>query len=68
MPDIYGFDHLGQSMIVACIDCPERGLLVRWPEWRRKRHARSHARARAESAAKAKEELDTITNGESLDQ
>jgi hypothetical protein len=70
MPDRHGFDHLPQNgrLVVACIHCPERGLLHEWREGRRRRHARKHARAAADAAQAAKEERDTILAGELLDQ
>jgi hypothetical protein len=40
MPDQYGFNHLGEN--VRCIDCPEGGLIGRWPEHKRARHASTH--------------------------
>jgi len=40
MPDQYGFNHLGDN--VRCIDCPEGGLIGRWPEHKRARHASTH--------------------------
>jgi hypothetical protein len=40
MPDQHGFNHLGDN--VRCIDCPEGGLIGRWPEHKRARHASSH--------------------------
>jgi HB1, ASXL, restriction endonuclease HTH domain len=42
MPDHHGFNHLGDD--VRCIDCPTGGPLGQWPEHKRARHARSHAR------------------------
>ena len=43
MPDRHGFDLLGET--VRCIDCPTGGPLWRWPERKRRRHARSHRTA-----------------------
>jgi hypothetical protein len=40
MPDQYGFNYLGDN--VRCIDCPEGGLIGRWPEHKRARHASTH--------------------------
>jgi hypothetical protein len=40
MPDQYGFNHLGDN--VRCIDCQEGGLIGRWPEHKRARHASTH--------------------------
>ena len=42
MPDQFGFDHLGASATVRCIDCPTGGPIWRWPEPKRHRHARTH--------------------------
>jgi hypothetical protein len=43
VPDRHGFNLLGET--VRCIDCPAGGPLWRWPERKRRRHARSHAPA-----------------------
>jgi HB1, ASXL, restriction endonuclease HTH domain len=40
MPDRHGFNLLGET--VRCIDCPAGGPLWRWPERKRRRHARRH--------------------------
>ena len=40
MPDRHGFDLLGES--VRCIDCHTGGPIWRWPERKRRRHARAH--------------------------
>src|SRR5215218_762010 len=40
MPDRHGFNLLGET--VRCIDCEAGGPLWRWPERKRRRHARSH--------------------------
>jgi restriction system protein len=40
MPDRHGFNLLGET--VRCIDCPAGGPLWRWPERKRRRHARNH--------------------------
>jgi hypothetical protein len=40
VPDRHGFNLLGET--VRCIDCPAGGPLWRWPERKRRRHARSH--------------------------
>jgi hypothetical protein len=40
MPDLYGFNHLGDE--VRCIDCPAGGAIWQWPEPKRRRHARTH--------------------------
>jgi hypothetical protein len=40
MPDRHGFNLLGDS--VRCIDCEAGGPLWRWPERKRRRHARGH--------------------------
>jgi hypothetical protein len=40
MPDRHGFNLLGER--VHCIDCPAGGPLWRWPERKRRRHARTH--------------------------
>jgi hypothetical protein len=40
MPDRHGFNLLGET--VRCINCPASGPLWRWPERKRRRHARSH--------------------------
>ena len=47
MPDRHGFNLLGDS--VRCIDCETGGPLWRWPERKRRRHARRH-RPRARRA------------------
>jgi hypothetical protein len=44
MPDQYGFNHLGEN--VRCIDCPDGGLIGRWPEHKRARHALTHGNRR----------------------
>jgi hypothetical protein len=41
MPDRHGFNLLGET--VRCIDCDVGGPLWRWPERKRRRHARSHS-------------------------
>ena len=43
MPDRHGFNLLGET--VRCIDCPAGGPLWRWPERKRRQHARSHRAA-----------------------
>jgi hypothetical protein len=48
MPDRHGFNLLGET--VRCIDCPEGGPLWRWPERKRRRHARSHRPASRRNA------------------
>jgi HB1, ASXL, restriction endonuclease HTH domain len=40
MPDRHGFNLLGDS--VRCIECEAGGPLWRWPECKRRRHARGH--------------------------
>ena len=40
MPDHHGFNLLGET--VRCIDCEASGPLWRWPERKRRRHARRH--------------------------
>jgi HB1, ASXL, restriction endonuclease HTH domain len=40
MPDRHGFNLLGET--VRWIDCPAGGPLWRWPERKRRRHARRH--------------------------
>jgi hypothetical protein len=40
VPDRHGFNLLGET--VRCIDCPAGGPLWRWPERKRRSHARSH--------------------------
>jgi len=40
MPDRHGFNLLGET--VRCIDCEVGGPLWRWPERKRRQHARSH--------------------------
>jgi hypothetical protein len=40
MPDRHGFNLLGET--VRCIDCEEGGPIWRWPERKRRRHARTH--------------------------
>ena len=40
MPDRHGFNLLGET--VRCIDCATGGPLWRWPEHKRRQHARSH--------------------------
>lgn len=40
MPDRHGFNLLGDS--VRCIDCETGGPIWRWPEHKRRRHARAH--------------------------
>ena len=42
MPDQFGFDHLGATATVRCIDCPTGGPIWRWPKPKRNRHARTH--------------------------
>jgi hypothetical protein len=45
MPDRHGFNLLGDS--VRCIDCETGGPIWRWPERKRRRHARAHRAAHA---------------------
>ena len=40
MPDRHGFNLLGDS--VCCIECEAGGPIWRWPEHKRRRHARGH--------------------------
>jgi HB1, ASXL, restriction endonuclease HTH domain len=40
MPDRHGFNLLGES--VRCIECEAGGPIWRWPERKRRRHARGH--------------------------
>lgn len=40
MPDRHGFNLLGES--VRCIECEASGPIWRWPERKRRRHARGH--------------------------
>jgi hypothetical protein len=44
MPDRFGFDYLGASATVRCIDCASGGPIWRWPEENRQHHAASHGR------------------------
>lgn len=67
MPDRYGFDHLGRTTpAVRCIDCHEGGPLYAWPENLRRRHARTHERARRERVAEAKAQLAVVLAGEDV--
>jgi HB1, ASXL, restriction endonuclease HTH domain len=43
MPDRHGFNLLGDS--VRCVDCETGGPIWRWPEHKRRRHARAHRAA-----------------------
>lgn len=47
MPDLYGFNHLGDE--VRCIDCPAGGALGRWPEHKRAQHSHTHGRTASAS-------------------
>src|SRR5437762_8952530 len=40
MPDIHGFNHLGNE--VACIDCDARGSKAKWPAEARAEHQQTH--------------------------
>jgi HB1, ASXL, restriction endonuclease HTH domain len=47
MPDRHGFNLLGET--VRCIDCDAGGPIWRWPERKRRRHARTHRPERRRS-------------------